>query len=206
MPRYPRSRRTEDTASANVHERNEQRHSSALLTNAQAGDRRAKEQLLVETAPRIKSWLHGRLPRAARGHQDTDDLAQEALLHALRRIDVFDPRHSGAVPAYLFRSAVNRARDEARRANRRPQVVELDEQTPSATLDPLTSALRGEARRQLRAALSSLRQKDRQLLLARVEGPCRLAEVARKAGLRSEAAAGMAIGRARRKLRQRLAH
>lgn len=206
MPRYPRSRKTQDTASDTSKSCNEQRSSADLLTNAQAGDRSAKEQLLVETAPRVKSWLHGRLPRAARGHQDTDDLAQEALLHALRRIDYFDPRHSGAVPAYLYRSAVNRARDEARRANRRPQVVELDEQTPSAGLDPLKAALRGETRRQLRAALSSLRQKDRQLLLARIEGPCCLAEVAKKAGLRSEAAAGMAIGRARRKLRQRLAH
>jgi RNA polymerase sigma-70 factor (ECF subfamily) len=61
-----------------------------LVVRARAGDRAAVEALLQRCLPSLKRWAHGRLPPAARGSLDTGDLVQEAALHALRRLDVFD--------------------------------------------------------------------------------------------------------------------
>src|SRR5262245_35538199 len=96
-----------------------------LVIKAREGDRLAVEALLERSLPAVKRWAHGRLPAAARGALDTGDLVQEAALHALRRLDVFEPRHVGAMQAYLRQSVINRIRDEVRRVTRRPAPVEL---------------------------------------------------------------------------------
>src|SRR5688572_3737271 len=67
-----------------------------LLLRAQGGDRGAVEALLQRSLPSLRRWAHGRLPTAARGYLDTEDLVQESALHALRRLDYFEPRHVGA--------------------------------------------------------------------------------------------------------------
>ena len=93
-----------------------------LVLRAQAGDRAAVEALLQRCIPQLKRWAHGRLPAAARGSLDTGDLVQETVLHVLRRLDTFEPRHVGAMQAYLRQSVLNRIRDEVRtdRAPARP--------------------------------------------------------------------------------------
>src|SRR6187402_3509845 len=64
-----------------------------LVVRARAGDRNAVEALLQRCLPSLRRWAHGRLPSAARGAFDTEDIVQDAALHALRRLDVFEPRH-----------------------------------------------------------------------------------------------------------------
>src|ERR1700681_619663 len=91
-----------------------------LVVRARAGDRLAMEALLERCLPPLKRWAHGRLPAAARGNMDTGDLVQEAALHVLGRLDRFEPRHVGAMQAYLRQSVINRIRDEARRIGRNP--------------------------------------------------------------------------------------
>src|SRR2546426_3586818 len=75
-----------------------------LVVRARAGDRMAMEALLERCLPPLKRWAHGRLPAAARGHLDTGDLVQEAAMHVLRCLDRFEPRHVGAMQAYLRQS------------------------------------------------------------------------------------------------------
>ena len=69
-----------------------------LVVRAQTGDRQAVEALLQRSIPQLKRWAHGKLPAAARNTLDTGDLVQETVLHVLRRLDTFQPRHVGAVP------------------------------------------------------------------------------------------------------------
>src|SRR5436309_7978487 len=68
-----------------------------LVVRAQNGDRAAVEALLQRCVPRLRRWAHGRLPAAARGGLDTEDLVQESVLHVLGRLDAFEPRHVGAM-------------------------------------------------------------------------------------------------------------
>src|ERR1041385_6585665 len=96
-----------------------------LVVKARGGDRQAVEALLQRCLPGLKRWAHGRLPASARGSLDTGDLVQDAALHALGRLHAFEPRHVGAMQAYLRQSVINRIRDEVRRVTRHPAPSEL---------------------------------------------------------------------------------
>ena len=143
------------------------------------GDRQAVEALLQRSVPQLKRWAHGRLPAAARGSLDTGDLVQETVLHVLRRLDTFQPRHVGAMQAYLRQSVLNRIRDEVRRIGRHPTPCELPDDMPSEEPSPLEQAVEAEAvsryhealgdaqpsrsaarRRQDRGAMESRRDRD----------------------------------------------
>src|SRR6476619_2854088 len=94
--------------------------SMTLLLRAQQGDERARNELCARYLPRLRRWAHGRLPGWAREHQDTEDIVQDTLLHSIRRLESFAPRHDQAFCAYLCQAIRNRVSDAVRRANRRP--------------------------------------------------------------------------------------
>ena len=176
-----------------------------LLVKARDGNREAVEALLQRCLPQLKRWAHGRLPAAARGSLDTGDLVQETVLHVLRRLDHFEPRHVGAMQAYLRQSVVNRIRDEVRRIGRQPPPLELPEDHPSDRTSPLEFAIKAEAYDQYRQALSRLSTKDRELVVGRIEVQWSLAEIAHRFGLRTVDAARMAVNRAVKRLTTDLA-
>ena len=66
-------------------------------------------------------------------------------MHVLARLDKFEPRHVGAMQAYLRQSVINRIRDEMRKIGRRPEAVELTTEPPSDLTSPLELAIREEA-------------------------------------------------------------
>jgi RNA polymerase sigma factor (sigma-70 family) len=175
-----------------------------LVVRAKTGDRSALEALLERCLPPLKRWAHGRLPAIARGRMDTSDLVQEAALHAIGRLDQFEPRHVGAMQAYLRQSVINRIRDELRRVGRQPEPVELPEDQPGDLTSPLEAAIKVEAYAHYREALSKLSSKDREMIVARIEVQWSLAEIAHRFGLSTVNAARMAVGRAVRKLTQQL--
>lgn len=171
-----------------------------LVIKAQGGDRMAVEALLQRCLPQLKRWAHGKLPPAARGSLDTGDLVQEAALHALRRLDVFEPRHVGAMQAYLRMSVINRIRDEIRKIGRNPAPVELPDDHPGKEASPLEFAIQAESYERYRGALSHLKPRDREMVVARIEVQWSLAEIAQQFGLRTVDAARMAVSRALRRL------
>lgn len=171
-----------------------------LVVKAQAGDREAVEALLQRSVPHLKRWAHGRLPAAARGSLDTGDLVQEAVLHILRRLDTFQPRHVGAMQAYLRQSVINRIRDEIRRINRHPAPEELTEDMPSEAPSPLEEAVKAEAVGRYQQALTTLRPRDRELIVARIEAQWSFDEIAAHFSLPSSDAARMAVSRALKRL------
>ena len=177
-----------------------------LVIKARSGDRMAVEAILQRCLPPLKRWAHGRLPAAARGHLDTGDLVQEAALHVIGRLHVFEPRHVGAMQAYLRQAVINRIRDEVRRVTRQPVPVELLDEHPSDGTSPLEAAIQAETYQRYRDALTQLSSKDRQMIVARVEVQWDLREISARFGLSTVDAARMAVSRALRRLTDRLNH
>jgi RNA polymerase sigma-70 factor (ECF subfamily) len=176
-----------------------------LVVRAQRGDRGAVEALIQRSLPSLKRWAHGRLPSAARGHLDTGDLVQEAAMHALRHLDTFEPRHVGAMQAYLRQSVINRIRDEVRRIGRHPPPVELPDDHPGDRTSPLEMAMEAEDYERYRRALKTLTPRDRELIVARIEVQWTMAEIAQRFGMRTLDGARMAVTRAVKRLTQNLA-
>jgi RNA polymerase sigma-70 factor, ECF subfamily len=175
-----------------------------LVVKAREGDRLAVEALLQRSIPSLRRFAHGRLPAAARGALDTGDLVQETVLHVLRRLDSFEPRHVGAMQAYLRQSVINRIRDEVRRITRHPAPAELPEDLASEVPSPLEEAVRAEAYERYRAVLVELSPRDRQMVVARIEAQWNLAEIAQRFNMRTVDGARMAVTRALRRLMDRL--
>jgi RNA polymerase sigma factor (sigma-70 family) len=168
-----------------------------LLTRAQAGDEAARDRLFGRYLPSLSRWASGRLPRWCRDLMDTDDLVQETLIRALRRIDGFEHRHEGALQAYLRQAVMNRIRDEVRRAKRAPVSTALEpEQEPDRRASPLELAIGQQAVETYEAALQRLRPEEREAIVARVEMEYSYDQVARALGKPSADAARMAVSRA----------
>jgi RNA polymerase sigma-70 factor, ECF subfamily len=175
-----------------------------LVISARAGNRLALEALLERCLPPVKRWAHGRLPAHARGALDTGDLVQEAAMHVLARLDKFEPRHVGAMQAYLRMSVVNRIRDEIRRVGRRPEAVELTTEPTSDATSPLEVAIRGEAYERYRCALVKLRPRDREMVVGRVEMQWSVDQIAQRFRMPSLDAARVAVSRALKRLTAQL--
>jgi RNA polymerase sigma-70 factor (ECF subfamily) len=134
---------------------------------------------------------------------DADDLAQDALIRAVRAIRTFDPV-KGSPEAWLWRIVANTARDAARRRERARWLVERltfaapreSESVEAAVLTRLRDA-------DLHAQLRLLPHRDRTLLALRYGAGLDTDEVGAAVGL-SPDSAGKAIRRALARLRARL--
>jgi RNA polymerase sigma-70 factor (ECF subfamily) len=171
-----------------------------LVVRARSGDRQAVEALLQRSVPQLKRWAHGKLPAAARNTLDTGDLVQETVLHVLRRLDTFQPRHVGAMQAYLRQSVLNRIRDEVRRIGRHPASCELPDDMPSEEPSPLEQAVKAEAVSRYHQALTRVSPRDRELVVARIEAQWSYDEIARHFSMPTPDAARMAVSRALHRL------
>ena len=171
-----------------------------LLRRVRAGEQDALEILLRRYVPALRRWARGRLPRWARDLAETEDLVQDAILKSLNHLDTFEQRHDGALQAYLRQAVMNRIRDECRRVGRRPLATDLDEETPDAAMSPLESAIGSQAVEKYEAALQTLRDEERQAVVARIEMGYSFAEVAVMLDKPSPDAARVAVSRALVKL------
>jgi RNA polymerase sigma-70 factor, ECF subfamily len=167
-----------------------------LLTRARAGDADALDTLFTRHLPRLRQWASGRLPRWARDVVDTPDLVQDTLLQTLRKIDDFEPRHDGALHAYLRRAVLNRIRDEIRKRQRHPEVAAADVDLIDRDPSPLEQAIGRETVARYEAALERLRMEDRELLIGRIELGLSYSELADAVGKPSADAARKAAQRA----------
>jgi RNA polymerase sigma-70 factor, ECF subfamily len=175
-----------------------------LVIRAQDGDRSAVEALLQRSLPHLRRWAHGKLPAAARGKLDTGDLVQETVLHVLRRLDTFEPRHVGAMQGYLRQSVMNLIRDEVRRIGRHPAPSELPDDMPSDIRSPYEEAVRAEDVYRYHVALGKMPSRDRELIVARIEAQWTYEEIGRRFGMPTSDAARMAVTRALGRLMERI--
>lgn len=171
-----------------------------LLRRAQAGDTGALHLLIARYLPRLRRWATGRLPADARGMADTQDLVQDTVAQAFRKIEGFEIRREGALQAYLRQVLLNQIRQEVRRARRRPMPdAQGDErfnamQSPGPS--PLEIAIGREDMERYEQALQRLRPEDREAIVARIELGLSHQELADALGKPSANAARMALERA----------
>jgi RNA polymerase sigma factor (sigma-70 family) len=177
-----------------------------LLRRARAGDADALNDLFRQHLPPLRRWARGRLPRWTRDLRDTEDLVQETLAQSLRRIDVFEPRHEGALQAYLRQALINRVRDEVRRLTRYPAAATLEESDRFAdpAASPLEEAIGKEALERYEAAIGRLKPEEREIIIARVEMQQSYQQIAAAHGKSSPDAARMAVTRALMRLAEEM--
>ncbi len=140
-----------------------------LIERARAGDQQALERLFARHLKPLQRWARGRLPKWARDLADTDDLVQDTLVQTFKRIEHFEPRHVGALQAYLRQAVLNRIRNELRRkdGSRMPRILMAS--TSRVSNHPSN---RRSVRRLLSAtkrALQRLKAEEREAIIARVE-------------------------------------
>lgn len=139
----------------------------------------------------------------SRDASDAEDLAQEALLRAVRSVGSYDPAR-GTPKAWLWRIVVNAAHDAGRRRERARWLIESlrfgarseAESVESIVLERMRDA-------DLHRALNGLAHRDRTLIALRYGIGLDTAEVAAALGMSADSA-GKAIRRALAKLRARL--
>ena len=175
-----------------------------LVERAKSGDSDALNRLFSRFLPSLRRWASGRLPRWSRDLMDTDDLVQETVVRAVKRLDRFESRHEGALQAYLRQAIVNRIRDEVRRAKRSPAPAVLDDNQSDPGASPLEAAIGEEALQRYEAALARLRPEEREAIIARVEMDGSYQDVAQALGKPSADAARMAVSRALVRLAQEM--
>ena len=167
-----------------------------LVAQAREGNREALDRLFARYLPALRRWASGRLPRCSRDLMDTDDLVQETVWRAVKRIDAFESRHPGAIQAYLRLAIMNRIRDEVRHRKRSPAAEPLDDNAADPSASPLDVAIGQEAVARYEAALARLRPEEREAIVARVELDGSYQDVAQALGKPSADAARMAVSRA----------
>lgn len=115
--------------------------------------------------------VYGFVRRMVRSADEAEDIAQEVFVKAFQNISKFDGRASFST--WLFKIASNLCIDKARRHQRRPEPVSLSNddgdarevETSDLRWDPQNVAVVGEMERAIEAAIASLSEKLRGVLL-----------------------------------------
>ncbi|MFE9441415.1 RNA polymerase sigma factor [Streptomyces sp. NPDC006602] len=133
-------------------------HWRSTIAAAQAGDRRALDELVAGWLPLVYNIVG----RALNGHADVDDVVQETMLRAVDNLGSL--RDPDSFRSWLVAIAMRQIRDRARRRT----TDRLDESAPQdaadfAELTVLRLQLEGQ-RREVAEAVRWLDDEDRQLL------------------------------------------
>lgn len=177
-----------------------------LVLRAKSDDEAAIADLFSRYEARVRRWAHGRLPAAARGAMDTEDLVQDTLVKVFQRMAAFEPRHPGAFRHYVWTTLWNCIRDVARTYKRRGPTDSLDADIAGSEPSPLEEAMGSEAFARYESAMERLRPEEREAIVARVELGLSHADVATALDKPSVAAAHMAVSRALVRLAEEMAH
>jgi len=144
-----------------------------LLDRIRAGDQEARGDLLQRYRRQLDLFLRARLPVAARGLSETQDIVQDVCIKALPYLDRFEYRGIGSFWAYLRRIALNHLADVWRRfssgvtGQRLPQETWCAPASPDAT--PLEGLLDREQFEAFEAVIGNLPERRRYSLLMRIE-------------------------------------
>jgi RNA polymerase sigma-70 factor (ECF subfamily) len=177
---------------------------AVLIARARAGDTPAGQRLLARLLPVLRRWARHRFPARLRDARDTDDLVQDVLLRAFRRIDQFENRGEGAFLAYLRQILLNAVKDEARRAARGPRALPLDENLPDVAPSIVERAIGADQLRRFEDALATLPEEQQQAVILRIEFGYTHAQIAEALNKPSTDAARMMVSRALAELAGRI--
>lgn len=176
---------------------------AVLVVRFRDGDEAAFELLVRRYEVPVRKLVYGYV----RDTMAAEDIAQESFLQAYQRIDSLGKVE--AFRSWLYRIAINRARDELRRRARKGELAgEEGEERVMQEPDPIALGDRLEARelgRSLFLAIAELPEKYRRpLILKEVEGMT-YAEIGELLGW-PMGTVQIRVHRARLRLRDELAH
>jgi RNA polymerase sigma-70 factor (ECF subfamily) len=177
---------------------------SALSVRADGADVDAGLTTPEELCSRYAATVCRFAAMVAGSDLDADDLAQEALLKAVRSLETFD-RAKGGMDRWLWRIVMNVAKDShrarARRAGLWQRLVTAWSTQPATNVED--RALDSITRRDLLLAIRRLAERDRMLIALRFGADLDLATVGEAVGLSADSA-GQAVLRALGRLRRGL--
>ncbi len=169
---------------------------------------RREERGLEELTRRYQSQLYGFLLRLTGSPEDAEEATLEVFLKAWLNADRFQYR--SRVTTWLFRIAVNIARDLHSRKKSRPQEPWPEDEeaaaaisTGSAEDDALDALEAAERSKELHSALAKLSDSDRELIVLYYFNDCDYDEIQQVTGL-SYTVLKTRLARARQRLRQHL--
>ena len=196
-------------------------HTQELLNNAKEGDDHAAGQLLDRHRAALRRMVEMRLDRRIQQRVDASDIVQEVMIEANRRLRKYldDP----VMPFHLWLrqmakdriiDAHRRHRASGKRSVDREQgmvapaamdrsTIELAAQLCDPELTPAAAATMQELQRRFQAAIETMDDHDREIVLMRHFEQLSNQDVAQSLNL-SEPAASMRYLRAMRRLRKLL--
>jgi RNA polymerase sigma-70 factor, ECF subfamily len=133
-----------------------------LAAAYRAGDERAAAELVRRHAPAVGRYLYS----SGATTDEIDDLVQEALFRAFRRLDGW--RGEASFRSWLFAIAGNVLRDEVRRRKGR-QVLSIEDRDIPDRADPDADLAATEAEEGLRRGIATLPRLQREVFLLRTQ-------------------------------------
>jgi RNA polymerase sigma-70 factor, ECF subfamily len=133
-----------------------------LIAAYRRGDQRAAGELVARHGPALGRFLYG----SGAAADEVDDLVQEALFRAFRRLHTW--RGEASFRSWLLTIGSNLLKDQYRTRKGR-QTVSLEEHEVVATSDPHAELAAGEMEERLRSGLARLPRLQREVFLLRTQ-------------------------------------
>ena len=141
-----------------------------LVRNCQKGDRKALEMLVTTLQKPVYNAAYRMLGNA----DDAADVTQATFVSVFENIDKFDPKYR--LFSWTYRIAVNEALDQLKRRRRMAPLENAPEDT---TVDsPPASASLSQASNEIQAALMTLSEDYRSVIVLRYFNDCSYDEIA----------------------------
>jgi RNA polymerase sigma-70 factor (ECF subfamily) len=147
----------------------------ALAAAYREGDERAAAELVRRHAPAVGRFLYS----SGASRSDIDDLVQEALFRAFRRLDGW--RGEASFRSWLFAIASNVLKDEYRRRKGK-QVVSIEDRDLPDRADPQGDLAATETAELLRRGIAALPRLQREVFLLRSQQGAGYVEIAAATG------------------------
>jgi RNA polymerase sigma-70 factor (ECF subfamily) len=143
--------------------------SSFLVSEAQAGNPAAVEELLAKLTPMISSYCHSRLASYDGGRDTAEDVAQETLLTVYRALPGYVDQ---GVPfaAWVYSIAAHKVADAQRGVLKGPLPVAELPDAADADPGPEDCVMTAAGADELQALLDFLPERTRRVLMLRAQG------------------------------------
>jgi RNA polymerase sigma-70 factor, ECF subfamily len=172
-----------------------------LVRDAVSGRAEAMDALYERCAPRLLTYIRLRMGRSLRARVESRDILQASLLKSLQRFGDFRGADGRALMAWLARIAerevIDRADYEGRQRRDAARETPLDSSPDLAArvTSVLSRVIRNERAEQLEAAMETLSDAHREVILLRKFEDLSFPEIATRLG-KSEDACRMLFARA----------
>jgi RNA polymerase sigma-70 factor (subfamily 1) len=184
-----------------------------LVRAARDGRDAARDELFARYADRVLAIVRGRMGAKLRGAMESGDIAQDALLEALKSLDGFDMQDESSLIRWLAAIVQNRigaaARDLGRERRSPDRAVPIEGlrgensreiPLPASGSSPSLALRRREEKGLVDECLAALASDQREVILLRDYAGCSWDDIARETKAQSADAARMLHVRAVAKL------